>query len=214
MSVSPPSKLQTPKSTRFVFEPQPRPRKFLTVPNLMSIGRIFLLIPLFYYLQKGPRDNGNFWALVVMATALVSDMIDGLIARWFHVETDWGRVLDPVADKIWLGALAIFLSLPSRENPLPFGFLVAILVRDVLIVTGSYYVYRKRGLVVTSNYIGKTTMFVIAITLISYTVNWVPPLTTWLTPLSLVWLSAAFIAVSGIQYLIRFLYYLRTSPQA
>jgi phosphatidylglycerophosphate synthase len=107
-----------------------------------------------------------------------------------------------------------FSRLPSRENPLPFGFLIAILLRDVLIVTGSYYVYRKRGLVVTSNYIGKTTMFVIAITLISYTVNWVPPFVSWLTPLSLVWLSAIFITISGIQYLIRFLYYLRTSPQA
>jgi len=202
-----------PRPARFAFEPQPRPRKFLTVPNLMSIGRIFLLIPLFYYLQKGPQDNGNFWALVVMGAALVSDMIDGLIARWFHVETDWGRVLDPLADKIWLGALAVFLALPSRANPLPVWFLAAVLVRDVLIVAGSFYVYRRRGLVVTSNYAGKLTMFVIACTLISYTLNWVPPVASWFTPLSLVWFSLMLIAASGIHYLVRFFYYLRTTPQ-
>ncbi|MBK6766184.1 MAG: CDP-alcohol phosphatidyltransferase family protein [bacterium] len=172
----------------------------------MSIGRIFLLIPLFYYLQKGPQDNGNFWALVVMGTALVSDMIDGLIARWFHVETDWGRVLDPLADKIWLGALAIFLALPSRANPLPLWFLGVILLRDALILTGSYYVYKKRGLVVTSNYLGKATMFVIAVTLISYTLDF-PRIEGSFTPLTLLWISFGFVLISSVQYGVRFLHY-------
>lgn len=195
---------QLPKPTRFVFEPKPRPRKFLTVPNILSIARIFLLIPLFYFLKLGPNENGNFWALVVMATALVSDMIDGLIARWFHVETDWGRVLDPLADKIWIGALAVFLALPSRMNPLPIWFLALILIRDLLIVFGSYYVFRKRGLVVTSNYLGKATMFVIALTLICYTVNLN---TAWFEPLTMVWVSCLFIGISGAQYALRFIHY-------
>lgn len=196
-----------PKPSRFAFLPKPRPRKFLTVPNILSIARIFLLIPLFHYLKLGPKENGNFWAIVVMAIALVSDMIDGLIARWFHVETDWGRVLDPLADKIWLGALAVFLALPSRENPLPLWFLGLILVRDLAIILGSFYVFRKRGLVVTSNYLGKATMFVIALTLISYTLNWVPPLLGWLSPLTMVWISCLFIGISGAQYGLRFLHY-------
>lgn len=196
-----------PRPSRFAFEPKPRPRKFLTVPNILSIARIFLLIPLFHYLKLGPKENGNFWAIVVMAIALVSDMIDGLIARWFHVETDWGRVLDPLADKIWLGALAVFLALPSRENPLPMWFLGLILLRDVTIVLGSYYVYRKRGLVVTSNYLGKATMFVIAMTLICYTLNWAPPIFGSLSPISMVWVSCLFIAVSGAQYGLRFVHY-------
>jgi len=173
----------------------------------MSIARIFLLIPLFHYLKLGPKENGNVWAIVVMAIALVSDMIDGLIARWFHVETDWGRVLDPLADKIWLGALAVFLALPSRENPLPLWFLGLILVRDLAIILGSFYVFRKRGLVVTSNYLGKATMFVIALTLISYTLNWVPQLLGWLSPLTMVWISCLFIGISGAQYGLRFLHY-------
>jgi cardiolipin synthase len=206
VEISRPDRL-LPRPKRFAFEPKPRPRKFLTVPNLMSIARIFLLIPLFHYLKLGPKENGNFWALVVMATALVSDMIDGLIARWFHVETDWGRVLDPLADKIWLGALAIFLALPSRENPLPYWFLGTILLRDVLILAGSYFVFKKRGLVVTSNYLGKATMFVIAVTLISYTLNWVPQISSSFTPLSLVWISFGFVIISGVQYAVRFVHY-------
>lgn len=193
-----------PKPSRFAFEPKPRPRKFLTVPNIMSIARIFLLIPLFHYLKLGPKENGNFWAIVVMAIALVSDMIDGLIARWFHVETDWGRVLDPLADKIWLGALAVFLALPSRDNPLPAWFLGLILVRDVTIVLGSFYVFRKRGIVVTSNYLGKATMFVIAMTLICFTLNLN---VKWFEPMTMVWISCLFIAISGAQYGLRFIHY-------
>ncbi|MBL0061013.1 MAG: CDP-alcohol phosphatidyltransferase family protein [bacterium] len=170
----------------------------------MSIARIFLLIPLFHYLKLGPKENGNFWAIVVMAFALVSDMIDGLIARWFHVETDWGRVLDPLADKIWLGALAVFLALPSRENPLPAWFLGLILVRDVTIVLGSFYVFRKRGIVVTSNYLGKATMFVIAMTLICFTLNLK---VNWFEPMTMVWISCLFIGISGAQYGLRFIHY-------
>jgi len=173
----------------------------------MSIARILLLIPLFYFLQRGPRENGNFWALLVMGIALVSDMVDGWIARAFHVETDWGRVLDPLADKLWLGALAVFLALPSRENPLPLTFLVILLVRDAAIIGGSYYVFRKRGIVVTSNYLGKATMFVIALTLISYTINWAPPLFGWLTPATLLWIASGFILISAGQYLLRFVHY-------
>ncbi len=193
-----------PKPSRFAFEPKPRPRKFLTVPNILSIARILLLIPLFHYLKLGPKENGNFWAIVVMAIALVSDMIDGLIARWFHVETDWGRVLDPLADKIWLGALAVFLALPSRENPLPAWFLGLILVRDVTIVLGSLYVFRKRGIVVTSNYLGKAAMFVIALTLICFTLNLK---IGWFEPMMMVWVSCLFIAISGAQYGLRFIHY-------
>jgi cardiolipin synthase len=196
-----------------VFEPQPRPRKFLTVPNLMSIGRMLLLIPLFIFLHKGPRENGDFWALVMMAAALISDMLDGLVARWFHVESDWGRVLDPLADKTWLGFLALFLAMPWRENPLPWQFLIIMIARDLAIVVGSYFVFRKHGLVMQASYLGKFTMFVIALTLISYTVNWVPGIAPWLKPETMVYASTALVILSGIHYFYLLTRYLRTSSE-
>ena len=50
----------------------------MTIANFVSMGRLLLLIPLFYFLREGDRENGNVWALAVMAVAMVSDMLDGL----------------------------------------------------------------------------------------------------------------------------------------
>lgn len=177
---------------------------FWTVPNMISIGRILLLIPLFIFLRKGASGNGNFWALVVMGGALLTDILDGLIARWFHVESDWGRVLDPVADKTWLGCLAFFLAMPWRENPLAWEFLVLLLVRDLTIVVGAYIAYRETGIVMKSNFLGKFAMGLVAITLISYTIYWPSPeLSPIINPRVLVVVSSGLLVLSGLNYLFR-----------
>jgi cardiolipin synthase len=134
-----------------------------------------------------------------MGVALISDLADGLIARWFHIETDWGRVLDPLADKTWLGFLALFLAMPWREHPLPWMFLAILVARDLLIVCGAYFVYRKRGLVMQSSYLGKVTMVVIAATLIAYTVDY-HLIFTWLTPKTLMYTASMFVVLSGLHY--------------
>jgi phosphatidylglycerophosphate synthase len=171
---------------------------------MISIGRILLLIPLFMFLRQGADQHGNFWALVVMGIALFTDILDGLIARWFHVESDWGRVLDPIADKTWLGCLAFFLALPWRENPLAWEFLVLLLTRDLAIVVGAYIVYRETGIVMKSNYIGKIAMGLVALTLISYTVFWPSPETSpWINPRVLVLVSSTLLVLSGLNYMFR-----------
>ena len=178
--------------------------QFWTVPNMISIGRVLLLIPLFIFLRKGAYEHGNFWALVMMGIALLTDILDGLIARWFHVESDWGRVLDPIADKTWLGCLGIFLALPWRENPLAWGFLVLLLARDLAIVVGSYILYRERGIVLKSNFLGKFAMGLVAATLISYTVYWPSPETSpWINPRMLMLASSTLLLFSGLNYMFR-----------
>ncbi len=178
--------------------------QFWTVPNMISIGRILLLIPLFIFLRKGTAENGNFWALVVMGIALFTDILDGLIARWFHVESDWGRVLDPIADKTWLGCLAFFLALPWRANPLAWEFLVLLLARDLAIVVGAYIVYRETGIVMKSNFIGKFAMGLVALTLISYTVYWPSPeVSPWINPRTLLLGSSTLLVLSGLNYMFR-----------
>lgn len=174
-----------------------------TLPNVLSVGRLVLLIPLFIFLRKGREGGGDFWALVIMGTALLTDMLDGFIARVFRQESEWGRVLDPLADKTWLGCLAIFLALPWREHPLPWEFLLVMLVRDVLIVAGAYLVFARTGHVVHSNWMGKLAMLAVAVTLISYTYYWkIDPL-PWLSPEVLVWATVLLLAISAISYIVR-----------
>lgn len=81
--------------------------ELFTVPNLMGYFRL-LMIPVFCFLYLTDR---YIPAIVVIIVSSVTDMFDGMIARRFHMITDLGKMLDPVADKLTHGALAVCLAL-------------------------------------------------------------------------------------------------------
>ena len=179
-------------------------KRICTIANFVSVGRLLLLIPLFYFLREGDKGNGNLWAVAVMAAAMVSDMLDGLLARVLHQVSDWGRVLDPIADKLWICALAAFLAAPWRVHPLPWRFMALILVRDLSIVTCALWAFRRVGVVMTSNWVGKVTMFAEAVTLIAFTINWTPSFLPMVNPYTLMWITVPLIIISGVSYGYRF----------
>lgn len=144
--------------------------RFWTLANIVTFGRLVLLIPLFMGLRAG--EAGNRWAIVVMVAALLTDMLDGLIARHYNQVSEWGKVLDPVADKLWLGCLAVFLALPTRQPPLPWQFLAILFGRYLLVLAGGWYAYRRTGVIMMSNWFGKVTMVGEALTMVSYTIYW------------------------------------------
>ncbi|MDD5088013.1 MAG: CDP-alcohol phosphatidyltransferase family protein [bacterium] len=180
--------------------------RFWTAANCISLGRLFLLVPLFLCLRMGESGNGNLWALAIMGIALISDMLDGMVARWLKQESVWGRVLDPIADKVWIASLAIFLALPWREHPLPAGFLALVLVRDAAIVVLAAYAYGKTGVVMKSNWAGKVAMIFTALTLIVYTIYcyWEPAALEWFKPYNVMWFTVVLLFLSGFVYFYRF----------
>lgn len=179
-------------------------KRICTAANFVSMSRLLLLIPLFYFLREGNEGDGNVWAIVVMGIALITDMLDGLLARVMNQVTEWGKVLDPIADKLWICALAAFLAAPWREHPLPVGFLTIILVRDLSIVTFALWAFRKVGVVMTSNWLGKVTMLVEALTLIAFTVHWSPINIPGLHPYTLMWIAVPLIVLSAVSYALNF----------
>jgi len=190
--------------------------KPLTPSNVLSIARVLLLIPIFRSLSLN-TPAGNAWALLFMGLAVLSDFLDGFLARRLGQISDLGKVLDPVADKICIISVACFLASTARENPFPLWFLITIMAREVLVVGFGYLIYRRCGIISTSNIWGKTTSIVVAALLIVYTlqIRHVPPgLAAWLPPKLdqfLLWLSASFLLVSTLSYARRF--YLLLSSQ-
>ena len=92
-----------------------------------------LLIPAFVILLLyGYRG----WALVTFLCAAVTDLLDGLIARWTRQKTTLGAWLDPMADKLLLVTMFVMLTLPEvgMPNRLPLWFTVLVISRDVAIV--------------------------------------------------------------------------------
>ena len=113
--------------------------KNINVPNALSLFRIVLIVPFVYYFL---HDQ-----IVPAAACLVlsglSDMFDGMIARKFHQITELGKMLDPVADKLTQGTVAVCLAI---EQPVLIPLLAIFIVKELLmLVAGSFLVLKKQG---------------------------------------------------------------------
>ncbi|MCK5902456.1 MAG: CDP-alcohol phosphatidyltransferase family protein [Cocleimonas sp.] len=99
------------------------------LPNIISLFRIFLVIPVIYLIWK------NDWhtAFLLVLLAGLSDGLDGYLARKFHWESKLGATLDPMADKILLICLFIALGL---KGIVPQWLVILIVARDIVIISG------------------------------------------------------------------------------
>jgi len=136
-------------------------RNLWTISNFISISRILLTIPIVYFLvQEG--DTARWIALGLIAIAILTDSLDGIVARARNEITEEGKFLDPLADKIAVGVIVLVLALTGE---LPWWFVGIILGRDILIVLAGIYIKSKYGVLFPSNLWGKW-----AVTVISFTV--------------------------------------------
>lgn len=124
-------------------------RQIFTIPNLLSLFRI-LLIPLIVWLYCG---KGNYplaaWALVLSG---ITDVADGFIARRFHMVSDLGKVLDPIADKLTqVTALGCLLTrFPTVILPL-----AVMVVKEAVMAVMGLVVIRRTGAVYSAEWHGK-----------------------------------------------------------
>lgn len=98
-----------------------------SVPNLLSLLRL-VLVPVFLWLLLADH---LVWALVVLGAAGASDWLDGVIARKFNQITELGKVLDPAADRLYIFATLIGLTINGN---IPLWLAVVIIARDVMLL--------------------------------------------------------------------------------
>lgn len=122
---------------------------FLTWPNVLSLSRL-LALPLFLWLVSTPGHTG--WAIGLLLYAVVSDLADGYLARRLNAQSEWGRILDPVADKIASAAALIFCYF---QRDLPAWILALILGRDLLILAFSPWWASRHGRIPESLWWGR-----------------------------------------------------------
>ena len=130
---------------------------FKHVPNILTISR-FILIP--FILIAISRDNYIF-AIILLTISGLTDVLDGFIARKFNFITNFGKLIDPLADKATQISVLVALML---KNIIPFWFIAIIFMKEFLMVAGASFLYGKE-LVVSSKWYGKltTVLFYIAI---------------------------------------------------
>jgi cardiolipin synthase (CMP-forming) len=132
--------------------------KRLTVSNLLSVSRIFLIIPTGYCLLT-EFPNHRWWAAVIVLLAVSTDFLDGYFARKLHQVTELGKFIDPLADKITVAFYALLL---LWTGDVPLWLVAFILLRDLLIFLGGIYIKRNKGIIPQSNWPGKIAVNFIA----------------------------------------------------
>jgi CDP-diacylglycerol--glycerol-3-phosphate 3-phosphatidyltransferase len=162
------------------------------VPNALTILRL-VLIPVFAALLI-PADGGYSWpAAIVFAVAGITDQIDGWLARRWHVESAFGRVADPLADRLMIDAAVIILV--AVHHRLPWAALVLILARDALLI-GGYKLIVPEGYELSVNFLGKLATWVLYASLVFVMITHEG--TGW--PLWLFWTGLALALAAGAQY--------------
>jgi len=123
----------------------------MNLPNKITIFRVFM-IPLFVVLMMLQRIPGNeFYALAVYAIACISDAVDGHIARKYNLITDFGKFMDPVADKLLVcSALICFV-----EQGLMPAWVALIIIARELVIDGFRLVAASKGIVIAASIWGK-----------------------------------------------------------
>lgn len=99
-------------------------------------------------------------ALVIFTTAGLTDAIDGYIARKFNQVSQFGKILDPIADKTLLISAFVFIFNSQLQIKFPFWYVVLVISRDLYILSGSLIIYFIKGyLKVSPSIFGKATTF-------------------------------------------------------
>lgn len=127
------------------------------VPNILTIIRFFL-IP---FIVVFALQNNYIIATVFLVLSGITDVADGFIARKFNFITDFGKLMDPLADKCTQVATLLVLVI---QNIIPIWILVIVIIKEILLIAGASFLYGK-DLVVSSKWYGKisTVLFYIAI---------------------------------------------------
>ena len=127
--------------------------RVLTVPNALSFLRL-LGVPLFLWLALGPKADG--WAIVVLAISSFTDWLDGKLARLLHQTSRLGQLLDPAADRLYILATVLALSV---RHIMPWWLAIVLVARDLVLALFLPILKRHGYGPLPVHYLGKVATF-------------------------------------------------------
>jgi CDP-diacylglycerol--glycerol-3-phosphate 3-phosphatidyltransferase len=169
------------------------PAPLAQLPNALTLSRL-VLIPIFVVVMVKAGDAHSWPAGILFGVAGVTDQIDGFLARAWRVESRFGKIADPLADRLMIDAAVILLVAYGR---LPWAGLVVVAARDLLLLVG-WRVLAPRGIDLDVNMLGKASTWILyaAIGLRIVTHDH----TSW--PLWLFWIGLAGAVIAAMFYVL------------
>ena len=177
-------------------------RNLLNLPNALTILRL-ILIPAVCWLIAEDRMMP---ALALFVLASITDVVDGYIARTQHLITDFGKLMDPLADKLMV--VAVLLSMCFRGIA-PMAAIIILVVKELLMLLGGLLLYTRKDFVVFAKPIGKIAQFVTVLSLVlcffhQELADWGHPIHIWLLWLGVGLSIAALLYYAWLNFFPRF----------
>jgi CDP-diacylglycerol--glycerol-3-phosphate 3-phosphatidyltransferase len=164
------------------------------LPNALTLLRL-ALIPIFVAVFLRAGDGSSWAAGWIFLVAGVTDQVDGFLARRWHVESQFGKLADPLADRLMIDSAAILLALESK---LPWVGAAIIVLRDALLV-GGYRLLMPRGYELNVTLLGKLATWLLylsvgILTVTGHTTEW---------PLWMFWFALGLALLAAAQYVLK-----------
>ncbi len=168
----------------------------MNLPNKLTLIRV-CMVPLFVVLLLADIPGGDYWACLVFVLACLTDWLDGYLARRQNLITDFGKFMDPIADKLLVCSAMICLSADGRLA----AWITIIIIGRELVISGFRLVASDKGTVIAASYWGKfktTFQMVMIIMLLLNFGGW------WNTIAVIVsWIAVILTVVSLVDYLVK-----------
>jgi CDP-diacylglycerol--glycerol-3-phosphate 3-phosphatidyltransferase len=170
------------------------PAPLAQLPNALTILRL-LAIPVFVVLLLRTDGEGSYALAGLFAATALTDQVDGYLARRWHVESEFGKFADPLADRLMIDAAVLLLCLDGR---LPWVALLIVLGRDALLI-GGYGLVRDRGYDFSVSTLGKAATWVLYAAITGVIAS--DEGTEW--PLVLFWSGVGLAVLAAVFYVVR-----------
>lgn len=170
------------------------PAPLAQIPNGLTVARL-ALIPAFVAVLLAAEGGMSVAAAVIFGIAGITDQIDGFLARRWHVESEFGKFADPLADRLMIDAAVVLLWLDGR---LPWVALLVILARDGLLL-GGYRLVADKGYEFEVNALGKVATWVLYFALTATMLT--EQGTDW--PYAVFWAGLVLAAAAALMYVAR-----------
>ena len=167
------------------------PAPLAQIPNALTLGRL-ALIPVFVALMIEAGHEPSWPAGIVFGIAGITDQVDGFLARRWHVESHFGKIADPLADRLMIDAAVTLLAYYDR---LPWIGLAVIVGRDLMLLAGAR-VLQPCGIELEVNIVGKAATWILYAAIGFRIVT--QPSTQW--PLYLFWAGLALAVLAAVFY--------------
>lgn len=142
----------------------------MNLPNKLTMLRV-IMVPFFVVFLLLTPEHPNFkWvALILFAVASLTDLLDGYIARKYHLVTNFGKFMDPLADKLLVSAALVCL---TALDKIPAWMTIVIISRE-FIISGFRLIAAERGIVIAAGWLGKwkTAVTMIMLVMMLFVVN-------------------------------------------